>query len=80
MRKVYFMSLTIREKLKHAFIKSGLTYKQFALRVESKTKKRMTIPSAHRKLNGVTPTTLEEAEVYAGILGVKISATLKKGR
>ena len=63
--------MTIREKLKRAFDDSGLTYEQFA------TLAGLTIPSAHRKLNGVTPTTLEEAEAYARILKVKISAKLK---
>ena len=65
------MSMTIRETLKRAFDRSGMTYEQFALAAG------MTIPSAHRKLNGVTPTTLAEAEAYAKILKVKISAKLK---
>ena len=71
MRKVYPMSMTIREKLKRAFDDSGLTYEKFARKAE------LTIPSAHRKLNGQTPITLEQAEAYARILGVKISAKLK---
>lgn len=74
MGNVYPMGMTIRETLLRAFNKSGMTYGEFA------TAAGMTIPSAHRKLNGKTPTTLEEAQAYARILNVKISATLKKGR
>lgn len=66
--------MTIREQLKRAFDQSGMTYGQFA------QLSGLTVPSAHRKLNGVTPTTLEEAEAYARVLKVEISATLRKGR
>ena len=66
--------MTVREKLKRAFDDSDLTYEQFA-RLAG-----ITTPSAHRKLNGVTPTTIEEAERYAKILKLKISATLRKRR
>jgi predicted transcriptional regulator len=66
--------MTIRHALKQGFDAKGLTYKQFGEMAG------ISLSSAHKKLTGAQVMTVSEAEVYANLLGVKISATFKKGR
>jgi len=66
--------MTIRETLKKGFDRSGMTYKEFGEKVG------LSLSSAHKKLTGGQVMTVSEAEIYAKVLRVKLSATLKKGR
>ena len=65
------MAMTITEALQRAFDKSGLTYEEFAGLAK------ISLASAHRKLNGEQPISLVEAEGYAKLLRVKISCQVK---
>jgi transcriptional regulator with XRE-family HTH domain len=63
--------MTVRETLKRAFDKSGMTYTAFAGLVG------VSLSSAHKKLNGEQVLTLEDAEAWAKLLKVSISAKVK---